>query len=416
MLLRLSIRAYGLAGKSLTMLKPLGVKQRATVRYLATATQTAVAKSNYNPLHATMPPNHGATPVDLETFDLPKQVTGTAADFTLSKSMIAAFRRDGIFQIKLTPAQSTALSRANAFAKSFFEEPFAVKLKHVDDQSFAGYVASGEELTDGIADYPEIFTVIKDLPRNDFRVQLRWPCHGPCPWPSDAYAAAMQEYMTLLGSSGEKLLQLLTLGLGLADPHALTRLTKDGWHHMRVLQFPAADQTNGKGKSGRGIGSHTDYGLLVLSAQDEVGGLFIRRPIRGENWRNWEKSVAGYKEGDDEWSYIPPEPNVMTVMAGDMLQYLTSSFIQSTPHKVGLNTRPRSVFAYFHEPNFSALMKPLPEYAAAGDGNTTDSPGIHYGTHFANMCMRNYPERITAKRVRVENRMEILPSTVMEDL
>jgi isopenicillin N synthase-like dioxygenase len=284
-----------------------------SVRHLATATR---AKSTYNPLHATMPPNHGATPVDLETFDLPKQVTGTAADLALSKSMIAAFRRDGIFQIKLTPAQSTALSRAFDLAKAFFREPLSAKSKHVDDQNFAGYVASGEELTDDIRDYPEIFTVIKDLPQNDFRVQRRWPCHGPCPWPNDAYAAAMQEYMTLLGSSGEKLLQLLTLGLGLTDPHALTRLTKDGWHHMRVLRFPAMDQTNGKGKSGRGIGSHTDYGLLVLSAQDEVGGLFIRRPIEGENWRNWEKSVAGYKEADEEWSYIPPEPNVMTVMAG----------------------------------------------------------------------------------------------------
>jgi len=30
--------------------------------------------------------------------------------------------------------------------------------------------------------------------------------------------------------------------------------------------------TNGKGKEGRGIGSHTDYGLLVIAAQDDVGG------------------------------------------------------------------------------------------------------------------------------------------------
>jgi isopenicillin N synthase-like dioxygenase len=32
------------------------------------------------------------------------------------------------------------------------------------------------------------------------------------------------------------------------------------------------NNTNGKGKEGRGIGSHTDYGLLVLAAADDVGG------------------------------------------------------------------------------------------------------------------------------------------------
>lgn len=39
-------------------------------------------------------------------------------------------------------------------------------------------------------------------------------------------------------------------------------------------RFPARNATNGKGKEGRGIGSHTDYGLLIISAQDEVGGWF----------------------------------------------------------------------------------------------------------------------------------------------
>jgi isopenicillin N synthase-like dioxygenase len=32
------------------------------------------------------------------------------------------------------------------------------------------------------------------------------------------------------------------------------------------------NRVNGKGKEGRGIGSHTDYGLLVIAAQDDVGG------------------------------------------------------------------------------------------------------------------------------------------------
>lgn len=48
----------------------------------------------------------------------------------------------------------------------------------VDSQSFAGYIASGEEITDNIRDYSEIFTVTKDLPDTDHRVKDRWVSLG----------------------------------------------------------------------------------------------------------------------------------------------------------------------------------------------------------------------------------------------
>jgi isopenicillin N synthase-like dioxygenase len=88
-----------------------------------------------------------------------------------------------------------------------------------------------------------------------------------------------------------------------------------------------------------------------------------------------------------------------------MMQYLTRDYLSSTPHKVGLNTRERYAFAYFHEPNFNAVVKPLRYYDHL---SASDKPSIHYGTHFTNMFMRNYPERITAKRVVAESRMMIL--------
>ena len=82
------------------------------------------------------------------------------------------------------------------------------------------------------------------------------------------------------------------------------------------------------------------------------------------------------------------------------MQFLTNDTLPSTPHKVGLNTSERFAFAYFHEPNFSSVIEPLPEFREK----------IHYGTHFTNMFMRNYPERITAKRMHEEHRLELLDS------
>jgi isopenicillin N synthase-like dioxygenase len=90
-----------------------------------------------------------------------------------------------------------------------------------------------------------------------------------------------------------------------------------------------------------------DYGLLVIAAQDDVGGLYVRPPVEGEKRnRNW----------------------------------LT--------------------MAYFHEPNFQACVRPLSD--PSGD------ECIHYGTHFTNMFTRCYPDRITTRRIYDEDRLSLL--------
>ncbi len=45
-------------------------------------------------------------------------------------------------------------------------------------------------------------------------------------------------------------------------------------------------------------------------------GLFIRPPHKDESFANWETSVAGLRENDDGWVYVPPAPNVHTVFLG----------------------------------------------------------------------------------------------------
>lgn len=74
----------------------------------------------------------------------------------------------------------------------------------------------------------------------------------------------------------------------------------------------------------------------------------------------------------------------LQVFPGDMLQFMTNSYLPSTPHKVGLNTRERFAFAYFHEPNFNAVCKRLPEFSERSElgrenGKVDDSEEVHYG-------------------------------------
>ncbi|HEV8691485.1 MAG TPA: 2-oxoglutarate and iron-dependent oxygenase domain-containing protein [Ideonella sp.] len=341
----------------------------------------------------------------LQTFQLPDAVTGSPADLVLARRMISAWQTDGIFQIATNETQSRKTTNALNASRRFFQRPMQEKARCISDLSYSGYIASGEEITAGEADYSEIFTVCKDVAPDDQRVQAQWPCHGPAPWPDPDYKEAMKVFMAELGVAGEKLLKLTALGLGLDDIDTLTKLTQDGWHHMRVLRFPTVSS-----KSARGIGAHTDYGLLVIAAQDDVGGLFIRPPVEGElRKRNWlpGESSAGMYENDEPWTFVTPVPNVLTVFPGDILQFMTGGRLLSTPHKVRLATRERFALAYFHEPNFQACARPLFE---------ASDEYIHYGTHFTNMFARCYPQRVTTRRIEEENRWSVLERLQQEAL
>jgi isopenicillin N synthase-like dioxygenase len=334
----------------------------------------------------------------LQTFRIPHTVEGDEDDVRLGHDLITAWQTDGILQVATEAAEDRVVADAIEASTRFFRLPMPVKAGHVSDLTYSGYIASGEEVTAGEADYSEIFTVCPDIAADDPRVQQRWPCHGPTPWPDPGYAQRMRTLMDGFGSLGQRLLRLIALGLDLDDRDALSGLTTDGWHHMRVLRFPALSE-----QTSRGIGAHTDYGLLVIAAQDDVGGLFIRPPVDGERRnRNWldSESSAGMYEDEEPWTYVTPQPGVLTVFPGDILQFLTGGRLLSTPHKVRLNTSERFAIAYFHEPGFNTTIRPLAD--PAGDDV------IHYGTHFTNMFVRCYPDRVTTRRIEAEDRLSIL--------
>lgn len=204
---------------------------------MATRAVSALAgAANAYSFRTAIPPVLTAVSRQLETFVLPRRVSGSASDQAMGKAMVGAWRRDGILQVGMSQRQWRLYEKAQSASKRFFRRPEKVKQACLDSLSYSGYIASGEEITDGVADYSEIFTVTKDLPTGDPRVTGGWPCHGPCPWPDKEMKAVVERYMADLGESGEKILGLLELGFGV-PAGSLTRYTSDGWHHLRMLRF-----------------------------------------------------------------------------------------------------------------------------------------------------------------------------------
>lgn len=326
------------------------------------------------------------------TFTIPEVVFPSDDYKSLGRELIQAFRTDGLLQVAIDAEMEEISDLALLENRKFCNKPFVEKSKHLTPYSYSGYVGSGEEETGGTHDASEIFTVTPDIALEDSRVKEGWPCHGAAPWPNATYRDAMKNFMNnVTGKMGENLAKLIALGLGL-EIEALTKYTKDGWHHMRVLHFPALGNT----KIPRGIRSHTDYGLLVLAYQDEVGGLFIRPPVEGEvrlnNWLDGHSMAAMY-DNETPWTFVEPVPKVLTVFPGDMLQLITNGYLASTPHKVSLNTKDRYALAYFHEPSFGSVIETRKEFSEV------EKHSVFYGEHFTNMFMRCYPNRITTQHI-----------------
>lgn len=333
------------------------------------------------------------------TFTLPAAVTGTHANQELARDMIAAWRSDGIFQVTAGVATNARMERTFEAMRRFFGMPLSSKARCANDLGYSGYTSSGQPTSAGEGDFCELFTACRDLPLDDPRVRAQWPCHGPVPWPDEELQQTTAAFLHDLGELGDRLLKLVALGLHLYDLDALTRLTEGGWHHLHAMRLPAASW-----QTARGIGSHTDYGLLAIGAQDQAGGLEVRPPVEGEQRkRGWraEESTSGMYEELGPWVAVPPAPQTLTVMPGDLLHFMTEGYLLATPQKVQLGDRERFSLSYFHEPAFTSTVRPLFDPEA--------SESIHYGTHFTGLYMRWYTERAATRRIVRENRLAHLP-------
>jgi isopenicillin N synthase-like dioxygenase len=87
------------------------------------------------------------------------------------------------------------------------------------------------------------------------------------------------------------------------------------------------------------VGAHTDYGLLTVLWQDEVGGLQVRHK--------------------DEWLAVPPLPDALVINSGDLLARWSNDRLTSTYHRVlSSKARDRYSMAVFVDPSFDTVVDP----------------------------------------------------------
>jgi isopenicillin N synthase-like dioxygenase len=189
----------------------------------------------------------------------------------------------------------------------------------------------------------------------------------PNRWPDDmpAFRAACTAYFDAVLGLARQLTRAFSIGLGLPEErldgffsHPLCQLTL-----LYYLPLPGGAQAEMSNTV-----AHTDSGPFTILAQDEVGGLEVRRR-------------------DGVWISAPPVPGSYTINVGDMLMWLSNGRYLSNYHRVKNRAGcERFSVPFFMNPNRDAVIAPLPELVP--QGAEPSYPPVHAGELMA----RFYPD------------------------
>ncbi len=273
--------------------------------------------------------------------------------------------------------------RLIGLSRIFFDQQLSAKQDIAmsrGGRAWRGYFPVGGELTSGRPDQKEGLYFGEELTLEDVRVRRGQPLHGPNLFPRLAgFREAVLDYMRELTGLSQALMASIGRGLHLGEKYFSDGVTGKPTTLFRIFNYPCDPQAH---PDTRGVGEHTDYGLLTVLYQDDVGGLQVR-------YRN-------------EWLDVPPVPGSFVVNIGDMLERITSGRYPSALHRV-LNRagRARLSMPFFFDPSFDAVLQPAagvgpssrtPEHSPRWDGIDPGAASGTYGDYLTDKVARVFPE------------------------
>ncbi|MEM6663403.1 MAG: 2OG-Fe(II) oxygenase family protein [Pseudomonadota bacterium] len=191
---------------------------------------------------------------------------------------------------------------------------------------------------------------------------------GANQWPAiDDMEAASMAYFKAAHAVAHHLMRGFARGLGLAEDFFL-RTADRPLSRASYVYYPA--QPPEMGADQFGVGPHTDFGVLTVLCQDDVGGL----------------QVQGL---DGAWVHAPPVPGSLVVNVADLLARWTGRAYKSTPHRV-VNTsgRERLSLVLAWDPNPETMID-----AAQVPGAGAADPPITCGDYLVQRFARAFAYR-----------------------
>lgn len=283
------------------------------------------------------------------------------ARLAVARRIDAACRQTGFLCVTGHGVPEDLIAEVRRTALAFFDLPEAEKCGiERRPPNFRGYIPLATEglarstgRADAAADMKEAFSMGPvDVPDDAYHGSAEAAPHFAANrWPADPdFQAAFEAYYQALSALANRLLGGFALALGLAEDWFADKVDRH-ISNVRALHYPA--QPGGVAPGQLRAGEHTDYGCLTILLTDTApGGLEVLT-----------------REGD--WAAVPHVPGSFVVNIGDLMAQWSNDVYVSTLHRVvnppaGGGTRRLSI-AFFHQPNYDALISCIPGCAAPGE-------------------------------------------------
>jgi isopenicillin N synthase-like dioxygenase len=305
-----------------------------------------------------------------------------------------ACRDWGFFYVKNHGVPIQLQEQLVQLSREFFAQPVEHKMQIAmskGGRAWRGYFPVGNELTSGKPDGKEglYFGTEIDDPSHP-KVSSNVPLHGRNQFPSNgndetSFRHVVLTYMAAIENLGRVIMSGLARSLNLeANFFDKNYFLNQPTCLFRIFNYPASFCQQEGNENLWGVGEHTDYGMLTILLQDDIGGLQVRT-------------------SQNEWTQAPPIPNTFVCNIGDMLDRMTGGYYRSTPHRVRnlSTTRDRLSFPFFLDPNWDAEVLPVPMQGVTTVDDDAESrwdkASVHsfcgtYGQYLLKKVSRAFPD------------------------
>lgn len=288
--------------------------------------------------------------IDFSTYDAadPEAMRGLADEVT------AALTGSGFMKIRHLGIDQSSVDQAFDLARRFFEGDEADKAlsAYTSAAENFGYQSLGIEHLDpsAAADLKQTFTM-RDL--------LRHATDDPR-WPDHEFRDAITTFYQQCLEGAYRIMRVFSVALSVppaffVDSHGGENVS------LRLLYYPSRGiDTIAQGQLG--AGAHTDYGMITLLFQKDIGGLEVQ-------------------DADGSWHSVPPENDAIVINTGDLMERWTNGRFRSTPHRVQpkMGDVDRYSIAVFVDPDTDTRVSVLPSCLAPGE--SARYPEITAGEH-----------------------------------
>ncbi|KAL7246315.1 hypothetical protein ACSBR2_001432 [Camellia fascicularis] len=240
----------------------------------------------------------------------------------------------GFFLITDHGIEPSLIGRLKEVGEEFFKLPQKEKESYANDPSSGSFEGYGTKMTKNLDEKVEWV---------DYYFHIMHPPkklnHEMWPKNPSSYRGVTEEYNVEILRTTNKLLELLSEGLGLDGKVLNSSLGGDEIEfEMKINMYPPCPQP----QLALGVEPHTDMSALTLLVPNDVPGLQV--------WK------------DGNWVAVNYLPNALFVHVGDQLEVLSNGKYKSVLHRSLVNKeRTRMSWAVFVVPPHEAVIGPLPE-------------------------------------------------------